>query len=242
MPISPFDILSELPEDGMLGLFELHDRVTNHISNGSAEDQKVLHELYIRAVSQWVSESVDLEQYQKELVFNTDEIPPRKIQEAYNELNRRVSSLRNRLNEIDRQKRFKEEIDAAIRQSKPTYGFTRLSPDEKQEAHTHLNKCREIIEGANLDDRKRNDLLKHLNKLAAEIDKAGTSTEGFMNFLLESSLTAGKIGENAAPLLKEVKELVKTIAKARARDENVELPSGEDISLITDLSEDINGE
>ncbi len=126
--------------------------------------------------------------------------------------------------------------------SKNTLGIAELTQEEKQKAHEHLNFIREVIEKSTLDDKKKNALLKTLNKLATEIDKIGTKTDQFFAFFSELGFYFGEFGRDSKPLWDSANETLKILTKSRAKKENISLPKNDKILQLpepdTDLSEE----
>lgn len=228
------DFLSDIPVDPEAGLTELHGRLITAYSAApeNSKEEEEARELYVVVVHEWVKsrkmdELVRLPDIDK---YNLDNETSLKtlFTQTYKAVETFVKGVRRNT--------IREEVRNAIGSQGVTIGYTRLSPDEKKEIHEYLGRIRKIIDESDIGVRKKNALFNKINELAAEVDKAGTKTDGFLGFLLEVSLVAGQMGKNSAPLMKEVKEMVKTIARSRAKEENVLLPSDEDISLITDES------
>jgi hypothetical protein len=109
------------------------------------------------------------------------------------------------------------------------FGKAELTPAEKDKVHSHLRKIRSLIEESDLPAKKKNGLMDRLNALAAEVDRQGTRTDRFFGLASDLGFYLGDFAEKSAPLWKEVRETLKVITKARARDENLTLPPGEEI-------------
>lgn len=113
-------------------------------------------------------------------------------------------------------------------QAEETFGIARLNPTEKQKIHEHISAIRKVIESSPLSDRKKNALFARLNELANEVDKHGTRTDNFFAFLGDLAFTVGDMAGKAQPAIKEVREMLKIVYRARARQENISLPSGDE--------------
>ena len=117
------------------------------------------------------------------------------------------------------------EYDANIGE---TFGVARLNAEEKKKIHEHLSKIRELIESSDLSPRKKNALSDRLNALAKEVDSHGTGTDRFFAFVADLGFSMGEFGKNAKPLSDEVRGLIQSISRARARQEGVSLPKGDE--------------
>lgn len=122
-----------------------------------------------------------------------------------------------------------ESLDAAVA-DKP--GYALLTPEEKKEIHGHLEGIRSIIEASDLDDRKKNSLFSYIDSLSREVNRNGTRTDRFFAFTSELGFYLGEFTKNAKPLFDEAKEVLKIVTRARARNEQLQLPpNGEVLSL-----------
>jgi hypothetical protein len=112
------------------------------------------------------------------------------------------------------------------------FGYAVLTSEEKEKIHSHLSRVRKIIERSQLDDRKKNSLFDSLSKLERDVDRNGTPTDRFFAFMGDMGFCLGELAHSAGPAIKEVKEILKIITQARARNEQVQLPpSGEILTL-----------
>jgi hypothetical protein len=109
------------------------------------------------------------------------------------------------------------------------FGRAELTSEEKASLHQHLENLRKIIETSSLSVRKKNGLFDRLNALQAEIDLHGTRTDRFFAFASDLGFYAGEFTKRSAPFWNEVKEVLRIVTKARARDEGIELPPGDEI-------------
>ena len=107
-----------------------------------------------------------------------------------------------------------------------------LKLGEKTKIHEHLNRIKAIIEESGLADNKKNGLLAKVNALAIEVDRTGTRTDAFLGLYLDACMALGRGAEYAKPFLDEVKFLIGIIARAKARDEGIALPSADQAPLI----------
>lgn len=115
-----------------------------------------------------------------------------------------------------------------VERGDPQYGTAILDSSEKDEVHSHISAIRRIIEESTLDTRKKNALFGRLNDLAIEVDRIGTKTDRFFSFMADLGFALGEFGNNAKPLIEEVRGMIKTISRARARQEGVSLPSDDE--------------
>jgi hypothetical protein len=108
-------------------------------------------------------------------------------------------------------------------------GYAVLTAEEKEACHGHLKAIREIIEKSELDDRKKNNLFEHIATLSREIDKNGTRTDRFFAFVSDVGFLVNDLATKAEPLVKEIRDILRIISKARARKEGNQLPPGEEM-------------
>jgi hypothetical protein len=109
-----------------------------------------------------------------------------------------------------------------------TFGLARLNTDEKKKMHEHIGAIRQLIEASDLSDRKKNALYDRLNDLAKEVDKHGTSTDRFFAFVSNLGFVLGEFGANSKPLFDEVSGMIQSVSRARARQEGISLPAGDE--------------
>jgi hypothetical protein len=123
----------------------------------------------------------------------------------------------------------KESLLAAATDS---FGYAILTEQEKEAVQAHLEEVRAIIEKSELDDRKKNTLFDRLSELQREVNRNGTRTDRFFAFASDLGFASGQFAKNAKPLFKEVKDILTIVTKARARTENVKLPSNGQVLLL----------
>ncbi len=134
-----------------------------------------------------------------------------------------------------------EAADAIALESNDAIGYAVLTPEEKEECSDHIEKIRSIIETSDLDDRKKNSLFRHLNKLHMEINRNGTKTDGFFAFMGDAGFVIGKFGKDSKPFWDEVRELIKVVSKSRAKKEDVALPKGDELLRLPQIDDDEKG-
>ena len=113
-----------------------------------------------------------------------------------------------------------------------TPGYAVLDSDEKREISAHIERIRSIIQDSGLDDGKKNNLFDRLTDLASEVNRNGTRTDRFFAFASELSFCVGKMTRNAKPAIEETKAMLRIVYQARARQEGIQLPPGEDVPLL----------
>lgn len=122
--------------------------------------------------------------------------------------------------------------DFLIQHEKETFGYAFLNENEKRRIHENITRIREQINSSELTDRKKNALLEKLNMLAAEVDLHGTSTDRFFAFMGDAAFVMGDMAKKAKPFTDEVKDMLRTIGKARSRKEGTSLPPGEEVLTL----------
>jgi len=108
-------------------------------------------------------------------------------------------------------------------------GIAVLTKEEKEFIHQKLNSIREQIENSDLDDAKRNELLKRISELARDVDLAGTPTSRFLDSIVTFTIAIRKGHENLKPLLGDLKDACRTVLNSRAKNEGLSLSKGEDL-------------
>jgi hypothetical protein len=109
------------------------------------------------------------------------------------------------------------------------FGYAILSEQEKNDIQGHVEQIRKIIEASKLDDRKKNALFETLSELSRDVNRNGTRTDRFFAFASELGFCLGDFAKKAKPLFDEVKAMLKILTQARARDENIKLPTGGEV-------------
>jgi hypothetical protein len=142
-------------------------------------------------------------------------------------------------NRSDAVKRAAKSSMAAI--SAGAFGYTILTKEEKGLIHSHIEKIRKIIEASKLEDRKKNALLDALANLARDVNRNGTRTDRFFAFASELGFCLGDFAKKAKPLFDEVKAILKIVTKARAREENIQLPSNGEILSLPEPDQNSSG-
>ncbi len=110
-----------------------------------------------------------------------------------------------------------------------SFGFAHLNQSEKERVHGNIGRIRKLIEESGLTTRKKNALYDRLNQLAGEVDRDGTKTDRFFAFMGDTAFVLGDMANKAKPFTDEVKDMIKTIGKARSRKEGTALPPGEEV-------------
>lgn len=112
--------------------------------------------------------------------------------------------------------------------SSESFGVARLNAEEKKSIHQHIQRIRTIIQQSSLPDRKKNALYERLTLLTKEVDQHGTVTDRFFSFVADLGFVLGDFGKNAKPLLDEARGMIKALSRARARQEGISLPPGDE--------------
>jgi hypothetical protein len=129
--------------------------------------------------------------------------------------------------EIDRI--VKSNLARIVEPNEETFGFAFLNSSEKSRIHINIEKIRKLIEESPLTDRKKNALFDRLNDLSDEVDRVGTRTDAFFAFLSDAAFVAGEMAKKAKPFTDEVKDMIKTVGRSRARQEGTSLPPGDEV-------------
>lgn len=109
-------------------------------------------------------------------------------------------------------------IRNASRQKKNS---TALADKDKSKIHNFVQRIREIIDTAGLEEAKRNKLFERLNDFAAEVDKTRTGFQNFTNMYLEFCSALGEGIEKLEPARKWLESIAEILGKARAKEDEV---------------------
>lgn len=107
-----------------------------------------------------------------------------------------------------------------------------LTSEEKQEVRAHLERIRNIVEKSGLADRKRNAIFTRIAELAKEIDKSGTRVDSIFAFWMDAAMFSAQATEYSQPFVDEVKDLLRIVYKAKARNEGVALPPPKNLPML----------
>jgi hypothetical protein len=121
-----------------------------------------------------------------------------------------------------------ELIDGIAAKGGDTFGVAHLNEQEKIKIHSHIEKIRRLVSESDLSERKKNALFERLNALSLEVDQYGTRTDRFFAFMGDAAFCLGDMTKKAAPFIEEVKNVIKIVSRARARQEGVSLPPGDE--------------
>src|SRR5262249_17511719 len=122
--------------------------------------------------------------------------------------------------------RAKAVLDAATGK---VFGYAILEPDEKTEIQAHIEKIRQLIEDSGLEDKKKNALLGRLTELSREVNRNGTRTDMFYAFASEFAFCMSQFSKKAKPAIDDVKDILRIVTRARARNEGIKLPAGDEV-------------
>lgn len=116
-------------------------------------------------------------------------------------------------------------IRAQVKQARMAKVFSvSLDPATKERIHRLINAIRELIEKADLQERKRNSLLGKLNTFAADVDRSRTPFDNAMAFIVDAADTAKKVGESLNPLSELIKRINELIGHAKDLEGDIKLP------------------
>ncbi len=212
-------ILLDLPAEPVQALIEIGRRIRQDSSiSNTSENTEVSARIAIRIIKEWCNKN-------KITMGNTSGGTSLNQLEFYL---RKIEVIRNKLLED----LAADKVEEAMRGDILSFGYARLDPTEKDDLHNHLNHIREIIERSEIPDNKKNALFKKLNELSAEVDRTGTRTDGFLGLIGDLGVRLGQFGEDAKPLTKELKSLLRIVMRSRARAEDIALPKSKEFPLL----------
>ncbi|WP_176086273.1 hypothetical protein [Martelella sp. HB161492] len=117
-----------------------------------------------------------------------------------------------------------------------------LSAADKERVHGYVKKIRNILEGADLDERKRNSLYAKLNAFDADVDRARTPFNNAMLMALDVAYVAKAYGEALNPLSDLVKRINDLLASAKSKEpEAAQLPPPEQKKKLPPPPKQIEG-
>lgn len=100
-----------------------------------------------------------------------------------------------------------------------------LSATEKTQIHFFIGRIREVVEEADLEERKKNSLFKKLNAFSADVDKSRTAFGNAYLMGLDVAHLAKEFGEAIKPATDFVRSINELLGAAKAKEpEPVQLP------------------
>jgi len=113
---------------------------------------------------------------------------------------------------------------------KNSFGYEFTDGDFK-EVQSLVNKLRDLITNCkDLDSDHKRRLHKKLEQVQQELHKKVSSLDHIYTLAIEASIVAGKIGENAKPIIEAAKELMGISWRTHAHSEG--LPSGSEAPML----------
>lgn len=111
----------------------------------------------------------------------------------------------------------------------PGFGYT-FSDGDLKRIQELINELRDLIASAEyFDDKHRARILKRLEKLQSELHKTVGDLDRFWGVIIDLSIVAKQVGDNARPLVKRMEEIMRIVWQVQARAE--ELPSSSTLQL-----------
>jgi len=127
--------------------------------------------------------------------------------------------------------KLEEELEARFTQRiKGSFGYEFTEGDLK-EIQALVNKLRDLITACSeLDEDHRRRITKKLEQVQQELHKKISTLDHIYALAIEASIVAGKVGENAKPLIEAAKELMGISWRTHAHTEG--LPSGTEAPML----------
>ena len=113
-----------------------------------------------------------------------------------------------------------------------------LTDDYRTEIHGHLGRVRKIVQTVEIEERLRENILKRLNSLAAEVDKARSGLVRFADALVEMTSAVGEGAKNLEPAVKIMERIGAAFGKARKEGDVKRISGGEERKLIAGPADD----
>lgn len=145
-----------------------------------------------------------------------------------------VNEVLEELNSIQKHHKalkLEEELEARFsRKIKNSFGYEFTEGDLK-EIQSLVNKLRNLItDCSELDEEHRRRITKKLEQVQQELHKKISTLDHIYALAIEASIVAGKVGENAKPLIEAAKELMGISWRTHAHTEG--LPSGTEAPML----------
>ncbi|NTI16101.1 hypothetical protein G6L29_10685 [Agrobacterium rhizogenes] len=106
-------------------------------------------------------------------------------------------------------------IEAARRQKIGGQTIIVFDEAQRQAIHHLIQKIRDHLETANLQEKKREALFNKLNAFAAEVDRNRTRPEAFYAFAVETARAAKEVNDELKPLQQTIDKVFDWIEKAK---------------------------
>lgn len=117
-----------------------------------------------------------------------------------------------------------------------------LSAADKERIHGYVKKIRDVLEGADLDEKKRNSLYAKLNAFDADVDRARTPFNNAMLMALDVAHVVKAYGEALNPLSELVKRINDLLASAKSKEPDAaQLPPPEQKKKLPPPPKQIEG-
>jgi len=117
-----------------------------------------------------------------------------------------------------------------------------LTPPEKERIHSLVKKIREVIEGADLEERKKNSLYAKLHAFDKDVDRIRTPFNNAMLMALDVARVIKAGGEALNPLNETLKRINDILSTAKGRDpEQAQLPPPEEVKKLPPPNKQIEG-
>lgn len=139
----------------------------------------------------------------------------------------KIPNWNNAYEEISNFKLFTKSyvIRAQVKQARTAKVFSvSLDASTKERIHNLINAIRQLLEKADLEERKRNSLMSKLNSFSADVDRSRTPFDNAMAFIVDAADTAKKVGESLNPLSELIKRINELIGHAKDLEGDIKLP------------------
>lgn len=121
-------------------------------------------------------------------------------------------------------------MEVKIRKSRVTKVYSvHLTDEEKEKIHSYINKIREVVSSADLEERKRNSLYAKLSAFEADVDRSRTRFDNAMLMTLDVISIVDQGVKTLNPLNELLRRIQDVMSKAKSKEpEHNQLPAPPD--------------
>lgn len=107
-----------------------------------------------------------------------------------------------------------------------------LEADYRDQIHSHLDRVRKIVRAVDIEERLKENILKKINALAAEVDKGRSGLSRLAEAMIELCSAAGDAADKLEPAIKAFERLAGAVGKAKKESDLKRLERGEEQKML----------